>query len=82
MVALLFAWPVWHTLPLDSIADPDLGFYLVPALKNSSEAGLPYAARPTLSGPARSWPARYGFSLLLLFWHLADHIDLLFCVTG
>ena len=31
-----------------------------------------------LGGPARSWPARYGFSLLLLFWHLADHIDLLF----
>ncbi len=27
-------------------------------------------------GPARSWPARYGFSLLLFFWNLADHIDL------
>jgi len=26
---------------------------------------------------AKSWPARYGFSLLLLFWDLLDDIDLL-----
>jgi len=32
-----------------------------------------------LGGPARNWPARYGFSLLLLFWDLLDDsIDLLF----
>ncbi len=31
-----------------------------------------------LGGPARNWPARYGFSLLLLFWNLAEGIDLLF----
>jgi Sulfotransferase family len=31
-----------------------------------------------LGGPARNWPARYGFSLLLLFWNLADGVDLLF----
>jgi hypothetical protein len=36
------------------------------------------ACAARLGGPARSWPARYGFSLLLLFWHLADHLDLLF----
>jgi hypothetical protein len=29
-----------------------------------------------LGGPARNWPARYGFSLLLFFWELLD--DLLF----
>lgn len=27
---------------------------------------------------AKSWPARYGFSLLLLFWDLLDDIDLFF----
>jgi len=32
-----------------------------------------------LGGAARSWPARYGFSLLLLFWDLLDDsIDLFF----
>jgi len=32
-----------------------------------------------LGGPARDWPARYGFSLLLFFWDLLDDsIDLLF----
>jgi hypothetical protein len=31
-----------------------------------------------LGGPAKSWPTRYGFSLLLFFWDLLDDIDLLF----
>jgi hypothetical protein len=31
-----------------------------------------------LGGPARDWPARYGFSLLVFFWDLLDDIDLLF----
>jgi hypothetical protein len=32
-----------------------------------------------LGGPARTWPARYGFSLLIFFWDLLDDsIDLLF----
>jgi hypothetical protein len=31
-----------------------------------------------LGGPARDWPARYGFSLLLLVWDLVDDLDL-FC---
>ena len=29
-----------------------------------------------LGGPARQWPARYGFSLLFIFWQLADDLDL------
>src|SRR5262245_29528868 len=31
-----------------------------------------------LGGAARNWPARYGFSLLVLFWDLLDDVDLLF----
>jgi hypothetical protein len=31
-----------------------------------------------LGGPARNWPARYGFSLVLFFWDLLDDIDLFF----
>jgi hypothetical protein len=30
-----------------------------------------------LGGPARDWPARYGFSLLLFVWDLLDDFDLL-----
>jgi Sulfotransferase domain len=30
-----------------------------------------------LGGPAKSWPARYGFSMLVFFWELADYFDLL-----
>ena len=29
-----------------------------------------------LGGPARDWPARYGFSILVFFWHLLEDIDL------
>jgi Sulfotransferase family len=32
-----------------------------------------------LGGRAKSWPARYGFSLLVFFWDMLDDIDLLFC---
>jgi hypothetical protein len=31
-----------------------------------------------LGGPAKDWPARYGFSLILFFWELLDDIDLFF----
>ena len=31
-----------------------------------------------LGGPARHWPARYGFSLLLFLWDLLDDLDLFF----
>jgi len=37
------------------------------------------ACAAKLGGPAKEWPARYGFSLLLYFWDLLDDgIDLLF----
>ena len=29
-----------------------------------------------LGGPAKEWPARYGFSIICLFWQLADYFDL------
>jgi len=35
------------------------------------------ACAKELGGPAREWPARYGFSLLWFFIGLADDIDLL-----
>jgi hypothetical protein len=36
------------------------------------------ACAKELGGPARGWPARYGFSLLWFFVGLADDVDLLF----
>jgi len=36
------------------------------------------ACASELGGRAKSWPGRYGFSLLLFFWDLVDDIDLLF----
>jgi hypothetical protein len=36
------------------------------------------ACASELGGRAKGWPARYGFSLLLLFWDLADDFDLFF----
>jgi hypothetical protein len=36
------------------------------------------ACAARLGGPARNWPARYGFSLLLFLWDMLDDIDLLF----
>jgi hypothetical protein len=36
------------------------------------------ACASELGGRAKSWPARYGFSFLLLFWGLMDDFDLLF----
>ena len=35
------------------------------------------ACAAQLGGPAREWPARYGFSLLCFFAGLADNLDLL-----
>jgi hypothetical protein len=34
------------------------------------------ACATELGGPARQWPARYGFSLLFFFWEVADYFDL------
>jgi hypothetical protein len=36
------------------------------------------ACAAELGGPAKHWPARYGFSLLIIFLQLADDFDLLF----
>jgi hypothetical protein len=36
------------------------------------------ACAKELGGPAREWPARYGFSLVWFFIELADDVDLLF----
>jgi hypothetical protein len=36
------------------------------------------ACAEELGGRAKSWPARYGFSVLLFFWDLLDDIDLIF----
>ena len=37
------------------------------------------ACAAQLGGPAKEWPARYGFSLVLYFWDLLDDsIDLFF----
>ena len=36
------------------------------------------ACAAELGGPAKHWPARYGFSLLLFFWDLVDDFELLF----
>jgi len=35
------------------------------------------ACAAEMGGPAKGWPARYGFSLLVFFWQLADYFDLL-----
>jgi hypothetical protein len=37
-----------------------------------------HACATELSGPARAWPARYGFSLLWFFIDLLDDFDLFF----
>jgi hypothetical protein len=36
------------------------------------------ACAAELGGPAKQWPTRYGFSLLIFFWELADYFDILF----
>jgi len=36
------------------------------------------ACAAELGGPAKQWPARYGFSLLIFFLQLVDDFDILF----
>jgi hypothetical protein len=36
------------------------------------------ACAARLGGPAKNWPDRYGFSLLLFLWDLVDDLDLFF----
>lgn len=55
-------------LPLTSQVRSHLAHFFKKELKTC-------AAR--LGGPAKEWPARYGFSVICFFWQLADYIDLL-----
>jgi len=47
------------------------------AIINFDELRSYFEGSPFSKFFAKSWPARYGFSLLLLFWDLLDDIDLL-----
>ena len=63
-------WGSMEKLPLTDKVRSHLAQFFKKELKTC-------AAR--LGGAARDWPARYGFSLLLLFWNLLDDsIDLFF----
>jgi len=64
------SWGRMEKLPLTDEVRSHLAQFFKKELKTC-------AAR--LGGAARNWPARYGFSLLLLFWDLLDDsIDLFF----
>ena len=63
-------WARMEKLPLTDKVRSHLAQFFKKELKTC-------AAR--LGGPARDWPARYGFSLVLFVWDLLDDsIDLLF----
>ena len=62
-------WTGMEKLPLTDEVRSHLARFFKKELKTC-------AAR--LGGPARDWPARYGFSLLLFLWDLLDDLDLLF----
>jgi len=36
------------------------------------------ACAAELGGPAKQWPTRYGFSLVIFFWELTDYFDIFF----
>ncbi len=61
------SWAGMDKLPLSD----QVRLHLAQFFKNELKT---CAAR--LGGPARDWPARYGFSLLFFFWELADYFDL------
>ena len=60
-------WARMEKLPLTDHVRSHLARFFKKELKTC-------AAR--LGGPARDWPARYGFSLLLFLWDLLDDLDL------
>ena len=60
-------WAGMEKLPLTDQVRSHLARFFKKELKTC-------AAR--LGGPARDWPARYGFSLLLFLWDLLDDLDL------
>jgi hypothetical protein len=61
-------WAGMQKLPLTSQVRSHLAKFFKKELKTC-------AAR--LGGPAKEWPARYGFSVICFFWQLADYFDLL-----
>ena len=63
------SWGRMEKLPLTDEVRSHLARFFKKELKTC-------AAR--LGGPARDWPARYGFSLLIFLWDLLDDFDL-FC---
>src|SRR5436190_14997239 len=60
-------WAGMEKLPLTDEVRSHLARFFKKELKTC-------AAR--LGGPARDWPARYGFSLVLFLWDLVDDLDL------
>jgi hypothetical protein len=62
-------WARMEKLPLTDQVRSHLAQFFKKELKTC-------AAR--LGGPAKNWPARYGFSLLLFLWDLVDDLDLFF----
>jgi Sulfotransferase family len=67
MTADYNSWAEMEKLPLTDKVRSHLAQFFKKELKTC-------AAR--LGGPARDWPARYGFSVLFFLWELADDIDL------
>jgi hypothetical protein len=63
------SWARMEKLPLTDEVRSHLAHFFRKELK---------ACAARLGGPARDWPARYGFSLLLFLWDLVDDLDLLF----
>jgi hypothetical protein len=61
-------WAGMEKLPLTSQVRSHLAKFFKKELKTCAMR---------LGGPAKEWPARYGFSVMCFFWQLADYFDLL-----
>jgi len=61
-------WAGMEKLPLTSQVRSYLAKFFKKELKTCATR---------LGGPAKEWPARYGFSVICFFWQLADYFDLL-----
>ena len=61
------SWAGMEKLPLTSQVRSHLAKFFKKELKTCATR---------LGGPAKKWPARYGFSIFCLFWQLADYLDL------
>jgi hypothetical protein len=61
------SWAGMKKLPLTSQVRSHLAKFFKKELKTCATR---------LGGPAKEWPARYGFSVICLLWQLADYFDL------